>query len=70
MPRKKNLWIQGIEPRKGALHRQLGYPPTAKLPAGLIREISQANIGTHVRGHTVTPLLKKRAVFANTVRKF
>lgn len=71
MPCKKpNKWIQGAAIKKGALHKQLGYPSEAHLPEGLVRDISQANIGTHVRGFKVTSLLKKRAVFAMNARKW
>ena len=59
-----NKWIQNLEPKKGALHRQLGYPPDQPLPPGMIMDIHGADIGTHVRGHTVTRLLKQRVNFA------
>lgn len=62
-------WIQGAHIKSGALHKQLGYSRDALLPDGLLKEISSANVGTHVRGHTVTPLLKKRVNFALNVRK-
>ncbi len=62
-------WIQGTHIKSGALHKQLGYSRDASLPPGLLQEIGSANIGTHVRGHTVTPLLKKRVNFALNVRK-
>lgn len=68
MPRKTNYWI----PKKikhGALHKQLGYPSAKQIPPGLEREIMEAKIGNRVRGHTVTPLLKKRVNFAVNVRK-
>ena len=69
MIKKKPKWIQQAAPKKGALHRQLGYPQTETLPLGLLKEIKQANPGTHVRGYTVTPLLKKRVNFVLNVRR-
>ncbi len=68
----KNKWIQqGIaNPKtKGALHRQLGYKETQKIPKGLMHEIYNANIGTTVRGHKVTPLLKHRVLGAVNAQK-
>jgi hypothetical protein len=62
-------WIQQAHIKSGALHKQLGYSRDALLPEGLLHEIGSANIGTHVRGHTVTPLLKRRVNFALNVRK-
>ena len=65
----KKGFIQGAHIKKGALHRQLGYPEGEKIPLGLLREIKSANVGTHVRGRTVTPLLKKRVNFAINIRR-
>lgn len=71
---KQKYWIQktGIRKgsHKGALHRQLGVAQGKKISTKLLNEISKANIGTKVRGHKVTGLLKKRAVLANTLRKY
>ena len=72
MARKKPKWIQQAVTnvtKKGALHRQLGYPQTDTLPLGLLKEIRDARPGNHVRGHTVTPLLKKRVNFALNIRR-
>ena len=62
-------WIQGASPKRGALHRQLGYSHTHPLPHGLLRDIENANIGTHIRGHKVTHLLKERVNFAINAQK-
>lgn len=62
-------WIQTAEPKKGALHRQLGYSISESIPQGLVNEIDQANIGTHVRGHKVTSLLWHRAHFDVNAQK-
>jgi hypothetical protein len=64
-------WIQNAvhENKKGALHRQLGYSPDERIPTYVLNNIKEANIGTHIDGHTVTPLMKKRANFALNVRK-
>lgn len=54
-------WIQKVFSKKrGALHKQLGYPQSQTLPKGLLKQINQAKIGTHVRGHKVTSLLWHR----------
>lgn len=62
-------WMQKAFGRHpGALHRQLGYPKSEHIPTGLVNEIAEANVGTHVRGHKVTMLLKRRAVAARNAR--
>ena len=61
-------WIQGAHLKKGALHKQLGYPTMHQIPQGLLHDIGAANIGTHVRGHTVTAKLKRRVNFALNAR--
>lgn len=70
--KNKNYWIQstGVKKHHGDLHKQLGYVPGHEIPSKLLTEISNANLGTKVRGHTVTPLLKKRAVLARTLRRY
>ena len=62
-------WMQDAFAKKGALHRQLGYRQTQQLPPAMIRDITRANLYTKVRGHTVTPLLKKRASAAYNARR-
>lgn len=70
MPRDTNRWEQkAFGKHPGALTRQLGYPKGHPLPPGLIDEISEANVGTHVRGHTVTLKLKRRAVAVRNARR-
>lgn len=69
MPPPINRWIQSVNPKPGALHRQLGYAASKDLPPGLLKEIYHARTGTHVRGHTVTPLLKHRVQFAVNAQK-
>ena len=69
MSRKPQRWIQGAAPKPGALHRQLGYSQGEKLPEGLLNEIYHTPIGNKARGRTVTPLLKKRVVFAVNAQK-
>lgn len=64
-----NYFIQKAHIRKGALHRQLGYSPYHHIPIGLMHEIQQANVGTHIRGHKVTGLLKRRVNFAMNIRR-
>jgi hypothetical protein len=64
-------WIQKAfkSGKKGALHKQLGYPESEPLPKGLIKEIYKAEVGTHVRGHKVTTLLKRRVVASINAQK-
>lgn len=72
--RRSKYWIQttGIRriKHRGALHKQLKIPQGRKIPSKLLTEISKASIGTKVRGHRVTGLLKKRAVLARTLRRY
>jgi hypothetical protein len=55
--------------KKGALHRQLGIPPGEHIPRGILREVMRADNGDRIDGHTVTPLMKKRANFALNFNK-
>jgi hypothetical protein len=59
--------------KKGALHKQLGYPQSKTIPRGILRTIKNAPIGAHVRvrGHSlkVTRLLKNRSVLAYNAGK-
>lgn len=68
--KRKKLWIQKIKKHPGRLHSQLGIPAGKKIPSKLLTDIAGAKIGTKVRGHKVTGLLKKRAVLAKSFRKF
>ena len=69
MPRKTHLWIQGAAPKPGALHHQLGYPSAKHIPVELLKDIYNSPVGTKVRGHRVTTLLKRRVVFAVNAQK-
>lgn len=60
-------WAFSAHP--GALHRQLGYSQKETLPPSLLNEISEANLGTHVRGYTVTKKLQRRARAAVNARR-
>lgn len=70
--KKKSFWIQGAHANKGALHKQLGYPESKKIPVGVLERIVETPIGDHVRvngeSRKVTHLLKSRANFARNVR--
>lgn len=70
--KRKSYWIQktGVKKHKGALHRQLSVPIGNKIPKHFLTDISKAKIGTKVRGHKVTHLLKRRAVLAETFRRY
>jgi hypothetical protein len=69
MPKEK--WIQKTSSKhtKGALHKQLGIPQDKKIPKETLRHIVKTKVGKKAHGHTVTPLLKKRALFALNVQK-
>lgn len=69
MPRKVSRWIGEAKPKKGALHKQLGYASSKDIPTGLLNEIYNAPIGNTVRGRKVTTLLKRRVVFAVNAQK-
>jgi hypothetical protein len=70
--RRRKMWIQktGIKKHPGKLHAQLRIPAGKKIPSKLLTNIAKAKIGTKVRGHKVTGLLKKRAVLARTLRRY
>jgi len=72
MKKKVNRWIQktSVKKHKGSLHKQLGIPAGKKIPSGLLTDIAEAHIGTKVRGHKVTNLLKKRVILAKNLRRF
>lgn len=69
MPRRTNLWIQGAAPKPGALHHQLGYSSSKMIPPMLLKDIYNSPVGTKVRGHRVTTLLKRRVIFAVNAQK-
>lgn len=67
----KTKWIQTASKslKKGALHRQLGIPVNSKIPPSKLRKIIKTPIGKKVGHHTVTHLLKSRALFALNAQK-
>ena len=60
----RNWMANAFGKHPGALHHQLGYGVHETIPPGILHEIDEANRGTHVRGHTVTPLLQSRTRLA------
>ena len=48
--KKKSKWIQAAHPKKGALHRQLGYAEVDALPLGMLKDIQKAKPGNHIQG--------------------
>lgn len=58
MGRAKKNWIQGAIKHKGALHKQLGIPQGKKIPESVLERAE----------HSSNPLLKKRAVLAETLK--
>jgi hypothetical protein len=64
-------WMQkAFGKKKGALHKQLGYPKDETLPKGLVKEIYNTPVGNKVRGRTVTTLLKRRVLAAVNAQKW
>jgi hypothetical protein len=58
-------WIQNASPKKGALHRQVGYPESRKFTKEELERIAHSNRkGATFNNHTITPLMKHRANFA------
>ena len=59
--------------KKGALHKQLGYDEDEKIPAGIIKKITDGEVGSKVKVNgeekTITALMKKRANLAKTLKK-
>jgi Holliday junction resolvase RusA-like endonuclease len=70
--KKSEKWIQDTKMKKDALHKQLGYDEDEKIPAGILKKISDAKVGSkiEVKGEekTITSLLKKRANLAKTLK--
>ena len=56
--RAKKNFIQSMHMKKGALHKQLGVPSGQKIPA---KRLEAAE-------HSDNPLLRKRAVLAETLK--
>lgn len=52
-------WMQKVHPKKGALRRQLDVPAGKKIPLKKLEKAARSS----------DPLLKKRAVLAETYRK-
>ena len=55
----KDKWIQNSDIKKGALHRSLGVPQGKKIPASKLEKAT----------HSKDPLIKKRAIWAENVKK-
>lgn len=56
---KEERWMQGAVKHPGALHKQLGVPAGKKIPHKMLEKAT----------HSSNPLLKKRAVLAETFAK-
>ncbi len=71
-------FIQKANPKKGALSRQLGIPIKKNIPIVLLNKILSAKVGQKIKNPTksgkriipVTRLLKRRSVFARTLKSF
>lgn len=53
-------WIQGAVKHKGALHKELHVPQGEKIPTNKLNKAA----------HSSNPILKKRAILAETLSKF
>lgn len=70
-------WIQQLDIKKGALHRQLGIPEDQPIPMSLLDKILLARPGDkitykvngQIKKITVTPLLIRRARLAKTFKE-
>jgi len=75
---KKKLWIQSASLKEGTLSRQLGIPESEDIPVGLLKKIKETPTSTIMenpmktgkRYYKITPLLKKRASLALTLKGF
>ena len=76
MKKRKKLWIPKL--KKGALSRQLSISEKEDIPIGLLKAIKETDVGemmenpmkTGKRHYKITPLLKKRASLALTLKGF
>jgi len=76
MKKRKKLWIPKL--KKGALSKQLGIPESEDIPVGLLKKIKETPTSTIMenpmktgkRHYKITPLLKKRASLALTLKGF
>lgn len=66
---KNKRWIQKAKLKKGTLSRQLGIPEKDNIPIALLEKVKKANVGTKVKGRTVTMLMKKRANLALNLKR-
>jgi len=67
--KKGKRWIQRSKRKikKGALHKALGISQNKKIGRGLLKKIVSGQVGSKVRGRTVTPKMKKQARWALNV---
>ena len=69
----KEKWIQEIDLKEGALHKQLGIPEDEKIPVSLLEKILISKPGDVIKWNgkkiKVTPKLLKRARLAKTFKE-
>lgn len=76
--RRVKYYIQSAHLKHGALSNDLGIPIEANIPCTLLKKITTTKIGDVITNPTttgykkilVTPLVKKRAVFAKKLKGF
>jgi hypothetical protein len=66
---KNKRWIQKAKLKKGTLSKQLGIPEKDNIPIALLEKVKKANVGTKVKGKTVTMLMKRRANLALNLKR-
>lgn len=57
---KPKKWIQGMNMKKGALHKEMGIPEDKKIPEKKLNKAAKSS----------NPLLAKRAKLAKTLKGF
>jgi len=62
-------WIQKAKLKKGTLSRQLGIPIRKNIPIMKLNRIIATKTGNKLGSIRVTPLLKRRAVLARTLKR-
>lgn len=71
--KKSEKWIQDTSIKKGALKAMLGYDEDEKIPAGILKQINDKEVGSEIivkeKVHKITKKMKKRAALAKTLEK-
>lgn len=72
--KKDEKWIQDTHIKKGALKGMLGYESDEHIPAGILKKICDAEVGSKIKAngedHIITAKMKKRANLAKEFKSF